>query len=278
MFSTDVPVIICSLCEAKVAWTSGGNKLVEHLQVWHRITAKEEMESVMERASTWVGDRNQDNSVETYKLGKESEKWDSPIEEANSWGEADQEAKAGSSSPKMHNVMESIMRSGTHQIGREERIVNKIAVNAVGGTGVRAGSLRKFHLCEVEDCGAKFSTKPYLKRHIESFHKENEEKETRSRQRPKLLHIQNQSPVLSPSLNKTLNNNSNKTLNNNSKGRTVSRKKVPALIKEQGLLELTRRRTSPQTKRILALQSSKKIEIKTENKLLKNWQNGQLWY
>jgi len=270
MFSTDVPVIICSLCEAKVAWTTGGNKLVEHLQVWHRITAKEEMESVMERASTWVGDRNQDNSVETYKLGKESEKWDSPIEEANSWGEADQEAKAGSSSPKMHNVMESIMRSGTHQIGREERIVNKIAVNAVGGTGVRAGSLRKFHLCEVEDCGAKFSTKPYLKRHIEIFHIENEEKETRSRQRPKLLHMTNQPPVLSPSLNKTL--------NNNSKGKTVSRKKGPALIKEQSQQELTRRRTSPRTNRILALKSSKKIEIKKESKLIKNWQNGHWWY
>ena len=145
----------------------------------------------MERASTWVGDRNQDDSVETYNFGKESEKWESPIEEASSWGEEDQEAKAGSSSPKMHNVMESTKRSGTHQVEEEERIVNNIAVNAVGGTGVRAGSLRKFHLCEVEDCGAKFSTKPYLKRHIEIFHEENEEKETRSRQRPKLLHMTN---------------------------------------------------------------------------------------
>jgi len=268
MFSTDVPVIICSLCEAKVAWTTGGNKLVEHLQVWHRITAKEEMESVMERASTWVGDRNQDNSVETYKLGKKSEKWERLIEEASSWGEVDQEAKAGPSSPKMHNKMESTKRNGTYQVEEEEeRIVNNIAVNTVGGTGARAGSLRKFHLCEVEDCGAKFSTKPYLKRHIEIFHEESEEKETRSRQQPKLLHMTNQPLVLSPSLNKTLNNNSNKTLNNKSKGRTVSRKKVPALIKDQGLLELTRRRTSPRTNRILALQSSKKIEIENKSTL-----------
>ena len=244
------------------------------LKVWHRITAKEEMESVMERASMLLGDRNQDNSVETYKLGKKTEKWERPIEEASSWGEADQEAKAGPSSPKIHNVMESTKRSGTHQVEEEERIVNDIAVNAVGGTGVMAGSLRKFHLCEFEDCGAKFSTKPYLKRHIEIFHEESEEKETRSRQQPKLLHMTNQPLVLSPSLNKTLNNNSNKTLNNNSKGRTVSRKKVPALIKEQGLLELTRRRTSPRTNRILALQSSKKIEIKKKSKLLKAWQNG----
>ena len=224
----------------------------------------------MERASMLLGDRNQDNSVETYKLGKKSEKWERPIEEASSWGEADQEAKAGPSSPKMHNVMESTKRSGTHQVEEEERIVNNIAVNAVGGTGARAGSLRKFHLCEVEDCGAKFSTKPYLKRHIESFHKENEEKETRSRQRPKLLHMTNQSPVLSPSLNKTL--------NNNSKGRADSRKKVPALIKEQSQQELTRRRTSPRTNRILALQSFKDVEIEKKRKLLKAWQNGHWWY
>jgi len=249
--------VICSLCEAKVVWTIGGNKLVEHLQVWHRVTAKEEMESVMERASMWefVGDRNQDDSVETYKLGKRSEKWERPIEEASSCGEADQEAEAGPISPKIHNVMESIKRSGTHQI-EGERIVNNVEVNAVSGTGVRAGSLRKFHLCEVEDCGAKFSTKPYLKRHIEIFH-EKEEKETRSRQRPKLLHITNQPLALSPNLNKTL--------NNKSKGRTVSRKKVPALIKDQSMQELARRRTSPRTNRILALQSSKKIEIEKKS-------------
>jgi len=256
MFSTDVPVIICSLCEAKVAWTTGGNKLVEHLQVWHRITAKEEMESVMERASMWVGDRNQDDSVETYKLGEESEKWESPIEEASSWGEEDQEAKAGSSSPKMHNVMESTKRSETHQVGEEERIINNIAVNAVGGTGARAGSLRKFHLCEVEDCGVKFSTKPYLKRHIEIFHEENEEGETRSHQLPKLLHIQNQSPALSPNLKNTL--------NNNSRGKAVSGKRVPALSKEQSLQELKRRSTSPRTNRTLALQSFKKQKWKRE--------------
>ena len=213
------------------------------LKVWHRVTAKEEMESVMERASMWefVGDRNQDDSVETYKLGKRSEKWERPIEEASSCGEADQEAEAGPISPKIHNVMESIKRSGTHQI-EGERIVNNVEVNAVSGTGVRAGSLRKFHLCEVEDCGAKFSTKPYLKRHIEIFH---EEKETRSRQRSKLLHITNQPLALSP--------NFNKTLNNKSKGRAVSREKIPALVKDQSLQEFARRCTSPRTNRILAL-------------------------
>ena len=232
-------------------WTIGGNKLVEHLQVekvipcldinssrhskvWHRITSKEEMGSVIERASMWefVGDRNQDDSVETYKLGKKSEKSERLIEEASSWGEADLEAKAGPSSPKIHNVMESIKCRGTYQVGEEERIVNNVAVDAVSGTGVRAGSLRKFHLCEVEDCGAKFSTKPYLKRHIEIFH-EKEEKETRSRQRPKLLHITNQPLALSPNLNKTL--------NNKSKGRAVSREKIPALVKDQSLQELARR-------------------------------------
>ena len=65
------------------------NKLVEHLQVvqhstvptiinssfskvWHRITAKEEMESVIERASMWglVGDHNVDHSVSTKLGGK----------------------------------------------------------------------------------------------------------------------------------------------------------------------------------------------------------------
>jgi len=271
MFSTDVPVIICSLCEAKVAWTTGGNKLVEHLQVWHRITAKEEMESVMERASTWVGDRNQDNSVETYKLGKKSEKWERLIEEASSWGEVDQEAKAGPSSPKMHNKMESTKRNGTYQVEEEEeRIVNNIAVNTVGGTGARAGSLRKFHLCEVEDCGAKFSTKPYLKRHIEIFHEGNEVKETMSRQLSKLLHIQNQSPALSPNLKNTL--------NNNSRGKALSGKKVTALIKEQSKQELKRRRTSPRTNRTLALQSFKETEMEKRSKLIKNWQNGHWWY
>ena len=216
------------------------------------------MGSVIERASMWefVGDRNQNDSVGTYKLGKKSEKSERLIEEASSWGEADLEAKAGPSSPKIHNVMESIKCRGTYQVGEEERIVNNVAVDAVSGTGVRAGSLRKFHLCEVEDCGAKFSTKPYLKRHIEIFH-EKEEKETRSRQRPKLLHLTNQPLALSPNLNKTL--------NNKSKGRTVSRKKVPALIKDQSMQELARRRTSPRTNRILALQSSKKIEIEKKS-------------
>ena len=230
------------------------------------------MGSVIERASMWefVGDRNQNDSVGTYKLGKKSEKSERLIEEASSWGEADLEAKAGPSSPKIHNVMESIKCRGTYQVGEEERIVNNVAVDAVSGTGVRAGSLRKFHLCEVEDCGAKFSTKLYLKRHIEIFHEEKEEKEIRSRQRPKLLHITNQPLVLSPNLNKTL--------NNKGKGRAVSRKKVPALFKDQSPQELASRYTSPRTNRILALQSFKKVEIEYKSKLINNWQNGHWWY
>ena len=86
---------------------------------------------------------------------------------------------------------------------------------------------------------------------------ENMEKETMSRQLSKLLHMQNQSPALSPNLKNTL--------NNNSRGKALSGKKVTALIKEQSKQELKRRRTSPRTNRILALQSSKKIEIEKKS-------------
>jgi len=77
MSVADIPILVCSFCEAKVARTTGGCKLTEHLQVWHGITVRREVEMVVERALKgekspgWQQGPRED--VESEQIGNEED-------------------------------------------------------------------------------------------------------------------------------------------------------------------------------------------------------------
>jgi len=150
MSLADFPVLICAFCEAKVTHTPGGGKLTEHLQVWHGITVKKEVEIVVEKALK-------------QRLREELE-----VEEEEETVFQIRNSLEQGITKFMGTATSTNMQGATQQGEEGDRPVKLVHSNLPTSDNEEV-VIKKFS-CGLDGCRAKFAKRGHFKNHIKNVH------------------------------------------------------------------------------------------------------------